>query len=262
MSTASSPVQTQDISQCVPRGFSAVFSREMKQYFDTPLAYVLIVVFLVISGMFTFYLGNFYDAGNAELSGFFRWHPWLYLFFIPAVTMRLWAEEQRQGTLELLMTLPVTPLQALTAKFCAAWVFLLAALAGTFPIWITVNYLGEPDNGAIAAGYLGSALMAAAYISVGIAMSALTRNQVIAFIFTVTTCFLFIVAGFPMALDFFAALGAPQTLLDTVSYFSFLTRFEEVSRGVIGLGHVVYFVSLTGFWLTVNYLTLQQRFHG
>lgn len=253
---------TLDIQACTPKGFSAVFFRELKQYFDTPLAYVLMVVFLVISGMFTFYLGNFYDAGNAELSGFFRWHPWLYLFFIPAVTMRLWAEEQRQGTMELLMTLPITPLQALFGKFFAAWIFLGAALAGTFPVWITVNYLGDPDNGAIAAGYVASFLMASSYIAAGLALSAVTRNQVIAFIFTVTVCFLFIVAGFPMALDFFSAFGAPQALIDTFSYFSFLTRFEEMSRGIIGFGHFIYFLTLTGFWLAVNYLTLQRRFNG
>jgi ABC-2 type transport system permease protein len=244
------------------QGFSAVYKRELRQYFDTPLAYVLSAAFLLLSGMFAFYLGNFYDAGQADLDGFFRWHPWLFLFFIPAVAMRLWAEESRQGTLELLMTLPVGTMQAVFGKFCAAWTFVLFALAGTLPLWATVNYLGDPDNGRILASYLGSAMMAAAYIALGVAMSSATRNQVVAFVLSALVAFLFIVAGYPIVLDFFSALGAPQALIDTVSYFSFLTQFQEISQGVIGVTHVVYFASLTLFWLAVNYLLLQQRHAG
>ncbi|MET0154840.1 MAG: ABC transporter permease subunit [Rickettsiales bacterium] len=241
------------------RGCKAVYKRELRQYFDTPLAYVLSVAFLLLAGMFSFYLGNFYDGGQANLDGFFRWHPWLFLFFIPAVSMRLWAEETRQGTSELLLTLPVSTAEAIAGKFFAAWTFVVATVAGTFPIWMTVNYLGDPDNGRIVAGYLGSALMAGAYLGIGLAVSAATRNQVVAFVVTAVICFLFIASGYPMVLDFFSAAGAPQPLLDTISYFSFITQFQEMTEGLIGLTHLSYFGSLALFWLAVNYLLLRQR---
>ena len=241
------------------KGFAAVYKRELRQYFDTPLAYVLSVAFLLLAGMFSFYMGNFYDAGRANLEGFFRWHPWLYLFFIPAVSMRLWAEESRQGTVELLLTLPLSPAQSIAGKFFAAWTFVIATLIGTVPIWITVNYLGDPDNGRIVAGYTGSVLMAGAYLAIGLAVSSMTQNQVVAFVLTALICFLFIVSGYPMVLDFFSAVGAPQALLDVVSYFSFMTQFQEMTEGVVGATHLAYFTSLAAFWLAVNYLLLQQR---
>jgi ABC-2 type transport system permease protein len=192
-----------------------IFKRELASYFATPLAYVFIVIFLVLSGVFTFYLGGFFESGQANLSAFFNFHPWLYLFLVPAIAMRLWAEERKSGSIELLMTLPITRFEAVTGKFLAAWVFAGIALLLTFPMIITVNYLGEPDNGAIVTGYIGSWLLAGAYLAIGSCMSALSKNQVIAFILAVSACFLFIVSGFPMVLDAFA--WAPQWLVDAIA---------------------------------------------
>ncbi|MFM2287116.1 MAG: hypothetical protein RL684_259, partial [Pseudomonadota bacterium] len=181
-------------------GTMTIFKRELHSYFATPVAYVFIVIFLLLSGAFTFYLGNFYERGQADLQPFFNFHPWLYLFLVPAVSMRLWAEERKSGTIELLLTLPVTMWQAVLGKFLAAWAFIGIALALTFPIWLTVNYLGSPDNGVIFASYLGSLLMAGAFLAIGSCLSASTRNQVVAFILTVVTCFLLLLAGFPLVL--------------------------------------------------------------
>jgi ABC-2 type transport system permease protein len=185
-----------------------IFKREFAAYFATPLAYVFIVIFLLAMGAFTFYVGRFFDNGVADLSVFFGYHPWLYLFLVPAIAMRLWAEERRTGTMELLLTLPVPLWATVTGKYLAAWAFIAVALALTFPIWLTVNYLGNPDNGVIAASYLGSLLMAGAYLAIGACMSATTGNQVIAFIVTVVVCFLFAIAGSPLVLDF-SAVGRP-----------------------------------------------------
>src|SRR5690554_6830162 len=209
-----------------------VFKRELASYFATPLAYVFLVIFLVLSGVFTFYLGGFYERNQADLDVFFGFHPWLYLFLVPAIAMRLWAEERKSGTIELLMTLPISHGEAVAGKFLAAWVFAGLALLLTFPMVLTVNYLGEPDNGAILTGYLGSWLLVGAYLSVGSCMSALAKNQVIAFILTVSLCFVFVVSGFSLVLDVFNG-WAPQWLLDAVASFSFLTRFQAISKGVI-----------------------------
>src|SRR6185312_10861446 len=190
----------------------------------TPLAYVFIVIFLFAMGAFTFYIGHFYDNGIADLTVFFGYHPWLYLFLVPAIAMRLWAEERRTGTMELLLTLPISIRAAVVGKFLAAWVFTGIALALTFPIWITVNYLGNPDNGVIFAAYLGSFLMAGSFLAIGSCISACTRSQVIAFILTVVVCFLFLLAGFPLVLNFFAA-WAPQGLVDAISGLGFLSHF-------------------------------------
>ena len=168
-----------------------IFKRELLSYFSTPLAYVFIVIFLALIGSFTFYLGNFFVRGQADLNPFFAFHPWVYILLIPAVTMRLWAEERKTGTIELLMTLPLTTTHAVLGKFFAAWFFIFVALILTFPIWITVNYLGNPDNGIIFAGYVGSLFMAGAYLSIGSCISAITKNQVIAFVISTTVCFLF-----------------------------------------------------------------------
>jgi ABC-2 type transport system permease protein len=238
---------------------SAIFKRELSGYFETPVAYVFIVVFLLLSGMFTFYIGGFYEAGQADLVAFFRWHPWLYLFLIPAVSMRLWAEEKKSGTIELLMTLPIKTCEAVMAKFLAAWCFITISLLLTFPIWITVNYLGEPDNGIIFISYIGSFLMAGAFLAIGSCMSALTRNQVVSFVISVTVCFIFTVSGFPMVLDFFIGLGFPQAIVDTVSSFSFLTNYEEILKGVLSMKNFVYFISLAVFWLFVNYLVIDAK---
>src|SRR6478752_9787725 len=177
------------------RAIVTVFKRELKSYFATPVAYVFIVIFLILSGAFTFYLGNFYERGQADLQPFFNFHPWLYLFLVPAVGMRLWSEERKSGTIELLLTLPVTMWQAVVGKFLAAWAFIAVALILTFPVWITVNVLGSPDNGVIFSSYLGSFLMAGAFLAIGSFVSTLTKNQVIAFIIASLICFLFTMSG-------------------------------------------------------------------
>ena len=185
-----------------------IFKRELAGYFATPLAYVFIVIFLVMNGIFTFDLGGFYVRGQADLMPFFSFHPWLYLFMIPAIAMGLWADERKTGTIELLMTLPVKLTDAVLGKFLAAWVLCGAALLLTFPIWITVNYLGDPDNGVIVAAYLGSWLMAGSFLAIGSCMSAMTRNSVIAFILTVAICFVFVASGSEIVLNAFN--WAPQ----------------------------------------------------
>lgn len=235
-----------------------ICKRELYSYFATPIAYVFIIIFLFLSGVFTFYLGNFFGRGQADLVTFFAFHPWLYLFLIPALTMRLWAEERKSGTIELLLTLPVTMFQAVLGKFLATWIFTSVALALTFPMWLTVNYLGEPDNGVILASYLGSLLMAGSFIAVGSCISALTRNQVIAFVVTVVLCLLFNLSGFPMVLDFFNG-WAPEFFVDAISSFSFLTHFDAVSKGVIDLRDVIFFASLIAFWLFTNAMLLEIR---
>jgi ABC-2 type transport system permease protein len=239
-------------------GVSAVLRRELRSYFLTPLAYVFIVIFLLVSGWFTFYLGGFYERGQADLVPFFSFHPWLYLFLVPALSMRLWAEERRAGSIELLMTLPIEAWQAVVGKFLAAWAFTAVALALTFPTWITVNYLGAPDNGVILAAYIGSLLMAGGFLAVGACISAATKNQVIAFILTVVTCFLFLLAGFPMVLDLFSA-WAPQAVLDAVASLSFLTHFNSISRGVIDLRDLVYFALVIGAFLYANTILLHLK---
>lgn len=234
-------------------GWLSVFKREFRAYFATPLAYVFIVIFLVLSGVFTFFVGGFYERGQADLQPFFVYIPWLYLFLIPAIAMRLWAEERKSGTLELLMTLPIAPGGAVLGKFLAAWAFSAVALVLTFPLVITVNYLGNPDNGAIVSGYLGAMLMAGAYLGIGAALSATTKNQVVAFVLSVTVCFVFTVSGLEIVQAFF-----PDAIGKEVAKFSFLTRFNDISRGVVDLRDVIYFATLIGFWLFVNRLFLDN----
>ena len=236
-----------------------VFKRELASYFATPVAYVFIVIFLILAMAFTFYLGGFYDRGQADLQPFFSFHPWLFLFLVPAVAMRLWAEERKSGSIELLLTLPVTLWQAVFGKFLAAWAFVGIALALTVPIWITVNYLGDPDNGAILAGYLGSLLMAGAFLAVGSCLSAATRNQVIAFILTVVACFLLMLSGFPMVLDFFHGLGLPQGAIDAIAGMSFLTHANAISKGVLDLRDILYFVLMIGAWLYATAIVIDMK---
>lgn len=236
----------------------ALFRRELQSYFATPVAYVFMVIFLMLMGAFTFYLGNFYERGQADLQPFFGFHPWLYLFLVPAIAMRLWAEERKSGTIELLMTLPITPLQAVLGKFLAAWAFAGIALLLTFPIWITVNYLGDPDNGAILAAYIGSLLMAGGFLAIGSCLSAVTRNQVIAFILTVVVCFGFLLAGFPMVLDLFTG-WAPQMLIDGIASLSFLTHFSAISKGVIDLRDLLYFALLIAAFLYANTIVVAWK---
>ncbi len=236
----------------------AIFRRELKSYFATPVAYVFIVIFLVLAGAFTFYLGGFYERGQADLQPFFSFHPWLYLFLVPAVAMRLWSEERKSGTIELLLTLPVTMWQAVLGKFLAAWAFIGIALALTFPIWLTVNYLGDPDNGVIVASYLGSLLMAGSFLAVGACLSAATRNQVVAFILTAVVCFLLLLAGFPLVLDFFRALF-PQVIVDAVANLSFLTHFAAISKGVLDLRDILFFLLTIAFWLYASAVVIDLK---
>jgi ABC-2 type transport system permease protein len=235
-----------------------IMRRELGSYFATPLAYVFILIFLVLANSFTFYLGGFFERGQADLAPFFNFHPWLYLFLIPALAMRLWAEERKTGSIELLLTQPITLWEAVLGKFIAAWIFAALALALTFPIWITVNYLGSPDNGAIFAGYVGSLLLAGGFLAIGSCMSALTRNQVVAFILGVVVCFLFLLAGFPLVLDVFRS-WAPQSLVDAIASLSFLTHFESIAKGVIDIRDFLYFGMLIAFFLLATAIALDVR---
>ena len=243
------------------RELVAVFKREFAAYFATPLAYVFIVIFLFAMGAFTFYIGHFFENGTADLQVFFGFHPWLYLFLVPAISMRLWAEERRTGTMELLLTLPVPLWATVAGKYLAAWAFTGVALLLTFPIWITVNYLGHPDNGVIFASYVGSFLMAGAYLAIGACISACTNNQVIAFVVSVVVCFLFTIAGAPLVLDFFRA-WAPLELVNAVSSFSFLTHFTAISAGVIDLRDLIFFLSLIALFLAANVVVVDLKKTG
>ncbi len=234
-----------------------VARRELGGYFATPVAVVFIVIFLVLQGLLTFNLGNFFDRNQADLAPFFSFVPWVFLLLVPALTMRLWAEERRLGTIELLLTLPITQGQAVVGKFLAAWTFCAIALALTFPFVITVNYLGSPDNGVIATGYLGALLVAGAFLSVGSALSATTKNQVIAFVLAVAVCFLFAVASYPLVTDFLSR-GTPE-LAEIARRISVAERFQSFTRGIISLRDVLYFASFIGFWLFLNTVIVDHR---
>ena len=240
------------------KNIRVIFKRELQGYFATPVAYVFIVIFLVLSGALTFNMGNFYERGQADLVPFFNFHPWLYLFLVPAISMRLWAEERKSGNIELLLTLPITMIQAVIGKFLAAWLFTGIALILTFPLWITVNYLGDPDNGVILAAYIGSLLMAGGFLAIGACISATTKNQVIAFIISVVICFAFLLSGFPIVLDFFRG-WAPQYVVDAIASLSFLTHYTSISKGVIDLRDVIYFATLIGCWLYANAVVIEIK---
>ncbi|HYL72268.1 MAG TPA: ABC transporter permease subunit [Candidatus Dormibacteraeota bacterium] len=240
------------------RNVGIIMRRELASYFATPLAYVFILIFLMLANAFAFYLGGLYERGQADLDPFFTFHPWLYLFLIPAISMKLWAEERKSGSIELLMTQPVRLWDAVLGKFLAGWIFTALALALTFPLWITVNYLGHPDNGAIVAAYLGSLLLAGGFLAIGSCMSALTRNQVVAFILGVVVCFAFLLAGFPMVLDVFGA-WAPQALVNAIASLSFLTHFESIVKGVIDVRDLLYFAMLFAFFLLATAIALDVR---
>lgn len=239
----------------------AVTRRELYAYFATPLAYVFLAIFLVLTAVFAFYIGGFYERRQADLLPFFTFHPWLYLFLVPALSMRLWAEERKAGTLELLLTLPIRLRDAVLGKFLAGWLFAGLALALTFPLWLTVNWLGNPDNGVIVAAYLGSWLMAGAYLAVGSCLSAATANQVIAFILTVVVCFVLVIAGFPTVLAAFKG-WAPGLLVHTVSNLSFLTHFDAISKGVLDLRDVLFFVAMIAGWLVATAIVIDRRKAG
>ena len=225
-----------------------IVKRELGSYFTSPVAYVFLVIFLLLTGFFTFTAGNFFERGEASLAAFFGWHPWLYLVLVPAVGMRLWAEERRSGTLELLLTMPVAPWQAIIAKFLASWIFLAVALALTFPAVVTVNLLGDPDNGVILAGYLGSLFLAGTYLAITCMTSAMTRNQVVAFIVSVVLCLFLVLAGFNPVTDLLVRWASP-TVVDTVAAFSVVTHFDGFQRGVIDTRNLLFFASVIGFAL-------------
>ncbi len=239
-------------------GMLTIMQRELKAYFVTPVAWVFIIIFTVMAAAFAFYLGGFYQRGIADLEPFFRFHPWLYLFLVPALSMRLWAEERKSGTIELLLTLPVTLVEAIVGKFLAAWLFLGLALLLTVPIWFSVNYLGDPDNGVILAAYIGSWLMAGAFLAIGSCISALTRNQVVAFILSVVVCFGFLLSGLPIVLEAFRA-WLPQVFVDGIANLSLISHFADISRGVLDLRDLIFFMLMIGFWLTANAIILQLR---
>lgn len=236
----------------------AIFKREFAGYFSTPIAYVFIVIFLFLTGAFTFYIGGFYERNQADLEPFFRFHPWLYLFLIPAIAMRLWSEERKSGTIELIMTLPIPIYQIVVGKFLAAWCFTTVAVILTFPIWITVNYLGNPDNTVILASYVGSLLMAGGFLAIGSCVSALSKSQVIAFVISLVISFLFLLSGFPLVLDSFSG-WAPQAVVDAIASFSFLTHFESIKKGVIDLRDIIYFTALISFWLYANVVIIDAK---
>jgi ABC-2 type transport system permease protein len=225
-----------------------IAKRELCGYFTSPVAYVFLVIFLLLTGFFTFTAGNFFERGEASLAAFFGWHPWIYLVLVPAVGMRLWAEERRSGTLELLLTMPVATWQAIVAKFLASWAFLALALALTFPAILTVNVLGDPDNGIIAAGYVGSFLLAGAYLAVSCMTSAMTRNQVVAFILAVVVCLFLVLAGFNPVTDLMTRWASPA-VVDTVAAFSVVTHYDAFQRGVIDSRNTLFFLSVIGFAL-------------
>jgi ABC-2 type transport system permease protein len=228
----------------------AIAKRELVAYFASPVAYVFIVIFLLLTGFFTFMLGGFFEQGQATLHSFFMWHPWLYLFLVPAAGMRLWSEERRLGTMELLLTMPITPSQAIIGKFLASWLFLAIALFLTFPVVITVNYLGSPDNGVILTSYIGSFLLAGGYLAISCMTSAMTRNQVVSFIVSVVLCFLLILVGYPPVTNFlYQVMGLKQSLVETVAAFSVMTHFDSLQRGVLDSRDVIFFLSVMAFSL-------------
>ena len=236
----------------------AISKRELRAYFTTPLAYVFIVIFVALNGVTAFYFGALFDRGQADMQPLFGFLPWLYLFLIPAIAMRLWAEERKAGTLELLMTLPVSTFNAVFGKFLAAWIFAGIALSLTFPVWITVNYLGDPDNGVIVASYLGGFLMAGSYLAIGGFVSAMTRNQVIAFVIGAAVIFLFMMSGLELVQSAFRG-WAPELVIDLVRSFSFLVHYDAIIRGVIDVRDMIFFISIIGVFLFANMVVVDLK---
>jgi len=235
-----------------------IMKREFNGYFSTPVAYVFIIIFLLLAGFSTFFVGNFFERGEADLYPFFSLHPWLYILLIPAISMRLWSEERKSGSIELLMTLPISVFEAVLGKFLAAWAFTGLALILNFPLWITVNYLGSPDNGVIFTGFLGSFLMAGGFLAIGSCISALTKNQVIAFVLSLIVSLIFVLSGYGIVLDFFSS-WAPNALVEAIGSFSFLTHFDAISKGVIDMRDMLYFASVIMVWLFANAIVINAR---
>lgn len=249
------------MNRLASRHILTIAKREVGGFFSSPVAYVFIVIFLLLAGFFTFMVSNWFSMGEASLSGFFLWHPWLYLFLVPAVGMRMWSEERRMGTIELLLTMPITPWQAILGKFLAAWAVTGLALVLTFPMVITVNYLGHPDNGIILAGYLGSFLMAGAYLAVTSMTSAMTRNQVVSFIVSVVLCLFLILAGFPPVTDLLVKWASPG-VVDIITSFSVITHFASLQKGVIDSRDLLFFASVIGFSLFTTSVILRAHRAG
>ena len=238
-----------------------IVRRELAAYFESPVAYVFLVIFLLLAGFFTFAFGGFFERGEASLGAFFGWMPWLFLFLVPAVGMRLWSDERRLGTIELLLTLPVTSGQAILGKFFASWLFLAIALALTFPVVITVNLLGDPDNGVIACGYVGSLLLAGAYLALSCMTSALARSQVISFIIAVMLCLILILVGFNPVTDLLARWATPS-VVESIAGFSVLTHFDGLQKGVIDTRDVLYFLSVMAFALFTTDVIIRSHRAG
>ena len=240
------------------RNTRAIIKRELASYFESPVAYVFMVVFLMLIGFLTFFVSRFYESGQADLRGFFFWHPWMFLILVPAAAMRLWAEERRAGTIETLLTLPVTAIQAILGKFLAAWIFIGLIVALTFPIVLTTVYLGAPDRGAIIGGYIGSILLAGAYLAVGMLTSALTRNQVISFVLSLVICLFLLLAGWPPVTDLMVR-WAPDWLVRGVAAFSFMPHYEAFQKGVLDLRDFAYYFSVMIFMLFGTHLVLENQ---
>ena len=239
----------------------AIARRELSAYFTSPVAYVFLVIFLLLAGFFTFMIGSFFERGEASLAAFFAWHPWIYLFLVPAIGMRVWSEERRSGTMELLLTMPINAWEAIVAKFLASWVFLAIALVLTFPIVITVNLLGDPDNGTIVAGYIGSLFLAGAFLAITCMTSALTRNQVVAFILSVVLCLFLILAGFSPVTDLMTRWANPA-IVEIVASFSVITHFDGFQKGVIDTRDLFFFLSVIGFALFATSVIIRNHRAG
>jgi ABC-2 type transport system permease protein len=239
-----------------------ITKRELSAYFASPVAYVFIVIFLLLAGFFTFMAGGFFERNQANLTSFFLWHPWLYLFLVPAVGMRVWSEERRMGTIELLLTMPITAWQAIVGKFLASWAFLALALICTFPVIITVNYLGHPDNGVIFGAYVGSLLMAGAYLAISCMTSALTRNQVISFILSVVICLFLILAGWPPVTRLLEQFTDKPGLIEAVASFSVMTHFESFQRGIIDTRDVIFYLAVMVFCLFTTSVIIRSHRAG
>ena len=239
----------------------AIYRRELLGYFSTPLAGVFVVIFLVMVSAFTFYLGNFFQTGQADLQAFFMFHPWMYLLLVPALAMRLWAEERKSGSIELLLTLPITIWQAVLGKYLAAWTLIGLALLLTFPMWITVAWLGDPDNGVIMASYIGSWLLAGSFLAIGSALSATTRSQVMAFIASLSVCLLFLLAGYPIVLSAIQTVFH-QSTVDAIADLSFFTHFSSITRGILDLRDLAFFVINGICWLIATVLIINLKKAG
>jgi len=240
------------------RNTKAIAKRELVAYFESPVAYVFMVVFLILLGFLTFFVSHFYEIGQADLRPFFFWHPWLFLILVPAAAMRLWAEERRSGTIETLLTLPVTMTEAIIGKFLAAWIFIGLIIALTFPIVLTAGYLGNPDKGAIIGGYIGSFLLAGTYLSVGSLTSACTRNQVISFVLALMICLFLLLAGWPPVTDLLVR-WAPDWMVNGVAAFGFMPHYEASQRGILDSRDIAYYLSVIAFMLFGTYIVLENR---